>query len=106
MSLHRIGATKMAHLLTNPELVDFTEVLRAGEATVDVMRIAIAADSPHCNRTLADSSFRSRGVMVVAIHRRDGKLLILPTGASSIRPGDTLTVLGPELALEQVLAEA
>ncbi len=106
VSLHRIGATKMAHLLTNPELVDFTEVLRTGEAKVDVMRMAVAANSPHCNRTLADSSFRSREVVIVAIQRRDGELLLLPTGASSIRPGDTLTVLGPPRALEQVLAEA
>lgn len=106
VSLHQIGATKMAHLLTNPGLVDFTEVLDTGKAKVDVVQMAVADGSPHCNRTLTDSGFRSRGVTIVGIQRKDGEFLFLPAGATPVLDGDTLTALGPAEALEQVLADA
>ena len=54
VSLHQIGATKMAHLLTNPGLVDFTEGARHGEGEggrgADGHRSRLSALQPDARR--------------------------------------------------------
>ena len=102
VNLHHIGATKMAHLLANPELVDVTELGGAGDAGMDLVQVAVSSDSPHCNRTLADAGLRANGVTVVGIRRQDGELLLLPSDATPVLAGDTLTALGSTEALGTV----
>ena len=106
VNLHHIGATKMAHLLANPGLVDVTAFGGAGEEGMDLVQVAVSADSPHCNRTLADADLNAHGVTVVGIRREDGELLLLPSGATSVLAGDTLTALGPTEALDSVTGAA
>ena len=102
MNLHHIGATKMAHLLANPGLLDVTELGGPGDTGMDLVQVAVPAGSPHCNRTLADAGLRANGVTVVGIRRKDGELLLLPPGATPVLAGDTLTALGPTEALGTV----
>ena len=70
---------------------------------MDLVQVAVSADSPHCNRTLADAGLDAGGVTVVGVRRKDGELLLLPSAATPVLAGDTLTALGPTEALGTVI---
>jgi voltage-gated potassium channel len=88
-----VGASKVAAILTRPNVVDFLEVADTGlELEVDEYEIDPAG--PLSDQTLRDAPIRSSGAIVVAIKRRNGETIYHPDPGEYIRPGDTLIVIG------------
>ena len=89
-----IGATRIADILTRPNVVDFFEVAARGvELELDEYRVG-----PQCalrDRTLRDAALRQEtGAMVVAIKRADGTSVLQPGPDEVIREGDLLILIG------------
>ncbi|MCA9133500.1 MAG: potassium channel protein [Planctomycetales bacterium] len=98
------GAATMAQLLINPHVEDFFEFVSGAGTTLDLAEIRVSAESPCANRPLMHTDFRSRGVIVVAIRRPDGEILLPPAHSTVIRPDDVLIALGKVSAVAALLA--
>jgi voltage-gated potassium channel len=103
VSLFNSGAATMAQLLINPQLEDFFEFVTGVGTALDLAEIRVTAESPCANHSLAETDFRNRGVIIVAIRRPDGEILLPPSGATKIRPDDVLIALGRVSAVSQFL---
>ena len=89
-----IGATKVANILTRPNVVDFVEVAARG-VDLEIDEYEIKAGSPLVGRSLRDTGVRDKtGATIVAIKRADGEALISPDPDARLGPGDTLILVG------------
>ena len=104
VSLFATGATTMAQLLINPQVEDFFEFVSGAGTTLDLAEIRVTADSQCANQTLVNTDFRARGVIIVAIRRPDGEVLLPPAASTKIRPDDVLIALGKVSDVSQLLA--
>ncbi|MDV6029965.1 MAG: potassium channel protein [Phycisphaera sp. RhM] len=106
VSLLSSGAATMAQLLINPQVEDFFEfVTGTGSGTaLDLAEIRVTAESPCANHPLSATDFRNRGVIIVAIRRADGEILLPPTAETIIHPDDVLIALGKVSAVSQFLS--
>jgi voltage-gated potassium channel len=89
-----IGATRVADILTRPNVVDFFEVAARGvELEMDEYRVE--SGSVLQGRTLRDAALRQQtGAMVVAIKRADGTSVLQPGPEEVIQQGDLLILIG------------
>jgi len=95
VSPHVIGATRVANILTRPNVVDFVDVAAKG-VDLEIDEYKVAATSSLVGRTLADAHVRRKsGAMVVAIKRADGNTLTSPEPTTVIAARDTLILVGP-----------
>lgn len=104
VSLFTTGAATMAQLLINPHVEDFFEFVSGNGATLDLAEIRVAANSTCANRVLSETDFRKRGVIIVAIRRPDGEILLPPKASTKIQPNDVLIALGKVSAVSELLA--
>ncbi len=104
VSLYATGAATMAQLLINPHVEDFFEIVSAAGAALDLAEIRVSSGSPYAHVALSETDFRERGVIIVAIRRLDGEILLPPSAATVIQPDDMLIALGKVSAVSQFLA--
>ena len=104
VSLFATGAATMAQLLINPHVEDFFEIVSGTGMTLDLAEIRVTANSTCANRALAETDFRKRGVIIVAIRRPDGEILLPPLASTKIHPNDVLIALGKVSAVSELLA--
>ncbi|MCA8977126.1 MAG: NAD-binding protein [Planctomycetes bacterium] len=105
ISLYATGAAKMAQLMANPRVEDFFEVVTSKGKSMDIAEVQVAPSAPYAGRTLAQSGFRDRGIMVVGIRRASGELLIPPEPGNVIDSGDCLIVMGKVGAVQDLLRQ-
>ena len=104
VSLFATGAASVAQLLINPRLEGFSELVTAPGNTLDLAEIRVSADSPYASQTIARIDARKHGVLVVAVRRADGEILLPPPPATVVQPGDELIALGTVDAISKFLA--
>ncbi len=103
VSPYESGAAKMGHLLTNPMLNDFVEIISDRNVAFDIVGVPITPTSPWASQTLAETDFRERGVMIVAVRRHsNGKVQLAPSGDTRITVGDELFALGDTKAVAEL----
>ncbi len=92
---NQIGGTRMAALVSHPEVMKFLDVVtRDREFKVRLTEIGIAAGSEFADRSLAECDIRSTtGVNVLAV-RRAGSYTPNPSRDFVLRPEDLLICLG------------
>ncbi|MFQ5702115.1 MAG: potassium channel family protein [Acidobacteriota bacterium] len=94
VDIYEAGAHKMARMLGNVNLEDFIEILSTREDRLDIAQITVSATADYCGRTLANSGFRERDIMIVGVGKPGGQFLIPPPSTVSIHEGDRLIALG------------
>ncbi len=104
VSLFTSGAATMAQQLINPSVEDFFELVSKNGSTIDMAEIRVTAQSPCCNRELSDTDFRNRGIIIVAVRRSTGEILLPPRSTTVLHPDDVLIALGEVSAVSQFLA--
>lgn len=75
-----------------------------GECILRMAEIRVSSESPYADHLLSETDFRSRGVIIVAIRRPDGEVLLPPPGSTTIRADDVLIALGKVAAVSELLA--
>ena len=96
------AAVKMGQLLTNPRLNDFFEIISDHNLAFDLVGVPIDESSLMVGQSLIETDLRQRGVMIVAIRRADGNVLLAPKGTTHIEAGDELFALGDTQAVKDM----
>lgn len=106
--LEKVGADKvvfperdmgvrLAHHLAAKNVLDYIEL--SEEYSIE----EIVATDKLANKTLAQLDLRARlGVMVIALKRSTGEVIIAPGGNDRIQPGDVVVLVGKRAALRRL----
>lgn len=102
VSLYASGASRISQLLTNPQLGNFFEVVAEGGLKLDLAEIPIDAGDQFVGKSLSETNFRERGIIVVGIRQSNGKILVPPSADTAICEGDHLFALGTSDAIRRL----
>jgi voltage-gated potassium channel len=104
ISPHILGGTRMAMAALRPHVVDFMSVATSSEGMdIRIEELEVKEGSAISNSTLKDCEIRQKvGTIVLAIHKKDGKMLSAPSSDSKIEPGDILIAIGKREELEKL----
>lgn len=86
---------------THLDVHDYTSLLHLGDGYV-VFEITVNEGDWVADKSLAEATLSGEGVLVLGIHRKNGKYVGSPSGKSKVLVGDTLTVYGPQERLEEL----
>ena len=104
ISPYTIGASRMAHAILRPSVVDFIEIATASEhLELQIEEIAINAGSDLAGKTLVNSGIRrNMGIIIVGIKQTDGQMIFNPPPDKVIDPGSVLIILGKRQSINQL----
>ena len=86
---------------THLDIHDYVSLLHLADGFV-VFEICVNEGDWVCEKTLAESMLSAEGVLILGIHRANGKYIGSPNGKTNVHDGDVLTVYGPQLRLEEL----
>ena len=90
-----MGATRIANVLTRPNVVDLVEMASKG-VDLEIDEYEVGAQSPLAGKSLRESGLRERtSASVVAVKRADGATLFNPSLDAVLNVGDTMVLVGP-----------
>lgn len=94
ISPHAIGGRRMAMLALRPAVVDFIDTVTYGHGReMELENLDVGGGSPLVGRTMAQARSHD-GITVLAMRKKNGKLLANPPGEEIIEDGDRLIVIG------------
>jgi voltage-gated potassium channel len=104
ISPYTIGATRMAHAILRPSVVDFIELATTREnLALQIEEIDVAAASVLVGQTLVSSGVRqTMGIIIVAIKQPDGHMIFNPAPNTAIVAGSVLIILGERPAITRL----
>jgi voltage-gated potassium channel len=97
LSPYAVGGRRLASLATQPLIVDFLDVVTRGRKGIEfrLEEFSVPEESFIANRTIGELKIGDRsGAIILAILSKEGKFDTTPSARDTIRPGDTLIVLG------------
>jgi voltage-gated potassium channel len=97
LSPYAVGGRRLASLATQPLIVDFLDIVTRGEKGIEfrLEEFWVPEKSPLANHTIGELKIGEKtGAMVLAIRSKEGKFDTTPSADDTIRPDDTLIVLG------------
>lgn len=97
LSPYAVGGRRLASLATQPLIVDFLDIVTHGEKGIEfrLEEFSVPKESPLANQTIAQLQIGDKtGAMVLAIRTYEGRFDTTPSAQDTIRPNDTLIVLG------------
>ena len=97
ISPYAVGGRRLASLATQPLIVDFLDIVTRGEKDIEfrLEEFGVPKESPLAHRTIGELKIGDRtGAMILAILSSEGKFDTTPSAQDTMRPGDTLIVLG------------
>jgi voltage-gated potassium channel len=101
------GALRMAAMITRPSTIELIELAAGGRvAEMAVDEVVIPEDCPLVGKSIRDSEARSRhGLLIVAIRRADGQMVLNPDASVLFQAGDTSVVIGRLADIEKFRTE-
>ena len=106
VSPYTSGAVKMARFMLSPSIEDFLEIADAQGRGMELADVQILPDSPLIGKTLAGTTFREKGVMILGIRRDSGEHLMPAPASAVIHEGDSLFAFGTVQAVSDMIADA
>mgnify|MGYP000061755935 CR=1 FL=1 len=103
---YRIGGQKMAQTIVRPAVTDFLELTVSDKAIeLKIEELPVQPGSRLDGVTLVDSGIRQdHNVMIVAIRKKDGRMMFNPSSQTRIEGDDTLIALGENESLNRLAA--
>lgn len=101
------GALRMAAMVTRPSTLELIELAAGGRvAEMAVDELILSGDCPLVGKSIRDSQARSRhGLMIIAMRRADGQMVLNPDASVSFQAGDTAVVIGRLADIEKFRTE-
>lgn len=101
VSPYHIGALRMAQAVLRPAVVDFLDLtVRAEKQALRMEGLHVSPSSKLVGLTLKDSKIREKlGLIIIAIKRADGEMILNPLPDTKIISGDILITAGEIEAL-------
>lgn len=102
------GALRMAAMVTRPSMIELIELAAGGRvAEMAIDELNIPATGPLVGKSIRDSQARSRhGLLIVAIRRADGQMVLSPDPSTEFQADDTAVVIGRLADIEKFRAES
>jgi len=101
-----IAGKRMAYLATNPDIVEFLEVMsQSDEFELKMEQVVVNKKSQLIDKKLNQSNIKSEtnGAMVIGIKKAlNGKMIVNPPGEILLEDGDILIALGNELQIDKL----
>lgn len=103
VSPYASGAIRIAHNILRPTVTDFLELALSGEGMeLSMEELCLPEEAALIGRELMHSGIRSDfNLIIVAIKRRDGKMIYNPSPREILAAGDTLVAIGPRENLDR-----
>jgi voltage-gated potassium channel len=99
ISPHAIGGRRMAMLALRPAVVDFIDTVTYGRGReLELENVDVASGSQLVGRTMTQARSQD-GITVLAMRKKNGKLVANPSGEEIIEEGDRLIVIGTKKRL-------
>jgi len=86
---------------TSLDVRDYVSLLHLADGYV-VYEIKVNTDDWIADKHLSESKLTAEGVLVLGIHRANGKYTGSPNGRTLVHVGDVLSVYGPKQRLEEL----
>lgn len=104
VSPNSIGARRMAMLALRPAVVDFLDTIsRRRGPELQMENVAIGDNSTLEGKTVNDIKQTSRAI-ILAINKKNGKLLANPSDEETVNAGDSLIIMGTSTQLSSLEA--
>lgn len=99
-----IGAERLAELALRPELTEFLDLVFRGDLMeFRVEQLSIDEACPLVGASLREAGIRERsGAMILAVEELDGRLLINPDPAITLKSGQTVVAIGTPEQVERL----
>lgn len=99
-----LSGRRMAQMALRPNVVEFLEIVMHDEDLELLMEeLTIAIGSPLDGQPLSATPIRAKsGAMLVAVRRRDGKMIVAPPADTALSAGDIIVALGTRAQLEKL----
>ncbi len=106
ISLHKLGALKIANAVSKPNVLDFFEIISEKSVLpLSVEEVKIKENSRLSGVSLMNSGLREKyGIMVIAIKRKN-EVIFNPPPDIKLIPGDILIVLGDKEKIKEFEGE-
>lgn len=102
VSLYQTGASKMAQLLANENLQDFMEILSDDKSELDLAELTVGQEGPFTGKKFSQAKFDQKELVVVAIRKAKGELVLPPQNDTLIEAGDCLIAVGKAMPLAKL----
>lgn len=86
---------------TTLDVRDYISLLHLADGYV-VLELVVNDSDWIANRSLAEAALSAEGVLVLGLHRSNGKYIGSPNGQTMVNMGDTLSLYGPIDRLEEL----
>ncbi|KHE90886.1 MAG: potassium channel protein [Candidatus Scalindua rubra] len=96
VSPYHIGGLRIAHTILKPTVVDFLELTaKAGNMEIQIEEVVVEEASALAGKTIKDADIRAKNwVVIVALKKKNGKILFNPRAHTLIEEGDKVAVIG------------
>ncbi|MDP8962249.1 MAG: potassium channel protein [Actinomycetota bacterium] len=105
VSPYVVSGTRMASMALSPAVLEFADMVSIA-SDLRVEELVIRPGSRLASRPLSDICAPYEGLMVLAVRKHSGELVIPPRGETVLDENDLLIALGPVATLSQLADEA
>lgn len=96
VSPYHIGGLRIAHTIFKPTVVDFLELTaKAGNMEIQIEEVVVEETSSLAGKIIKDANIGGKkGIIVVALKKKNGKIMFNPNADTQIGVGDKVAVIG------------
>lgn len=99
-----IGSQSMARALLKPTIADFMDSIVAENFDLVFEEVAVKDKSEYLDKELKDTNISGElNLLIVAIRRKDGFMILQPSADTHIREGDLLIVIGKAESMQKLI---
>ena len=99
-----IGSQSMARALLKPTIADFMDSIVAETFDLVFEEVAVKNDAEYIDKELKETNISTElNLLIVAIRRKDGSMILQPSADTHIREGDLLIVIGKAESMEKLI---
>ncbi len=99
-----IGSQSMARALLKPTIADFMDSIVAETFDLVFEEVAVKSGSDYANKELRETNISTDlNLLIVAIRRKSGEMILQPSADTCIRDGDLLIAIGRAEQMEKFM---
>ena len=99
-----IGSQSMARALLKPTIADFMDSIVAENFDLVFEEVAVKSNTEYIDKELKETNISSElNLLIVAIRRKDGFMILQPSADTHIREGDLLIVIGKAEPMQKLI---
>ncbi|MGI8639263.1 MAG: potassium channel family protein [Pyrinomonadaceae bacterium] len=99
-----IGSQSMARALLKPTIADFMDSIVAENFDLVFEEVAVKDDAEYIDKELKETNISTElNLLIVAIRRKDGFMILQPSADTHIREGDLLIVIGKAESMQKLI---